>query len=72
MFSREHQFGKVELVSITEPNHSMVEMERMIECVQMILKKLELPYRLVELCSTDLGFSSSYTIDLEVWMHPNF
>tara|TARA_A100001015_G_C14991422_1_gene714116 strand:- start:29 stop:1306 length:1278 start_codon:yes stop_codon:yes gene_type:complete len=65
---REHQFGKVELVSITEPNHSMVEMERMIECVQMILKKLELPYRLVELCSTDLGFSSSYTIDLEVWM----
>ena len=65
---REHQFGKVELVSITEPNHSMVEMERMIECVQMVLKKLELPYRLVELCSTDLGFSSSYTIDLEVWM----
>ena len=65
---REHQFGKVELVSITEPNKSMVEMERMIECVEMILKKLNIPYRLVELCSGDLGFSSSYTIDLEVWM----
>ncbi len=65
---REHQFGKVELVSITEPNNSMIEMERMIECVEMILKKLNIPYRLVELCSGDLGFSSSYTIDLEVWM----
>ena len=65
---REHQFGKVELVSITEPNKSMVEMERMIECVEMILKKLCIPYRLVELCSGDLGFSSAYTIDLEVWM----
>ena len=48
---REHQFGKVELVSITEPNKSMAEMERMIECVEMILKKLNIPYRLVELCS---------------------
>ncbi len=65
---REHQFGKVELVSITEPNNSMVEMERMIECVEMILKKLNIPYRLVKLCSADLGFSSSYTVDLEVWM----
>ena len=65
---REHQFGKVELVSIVEPNKSMAEMERMIECVEMILKKLNIPYRLVELCSGDLGFSSAYTIDLEVWM----
>ncbi len=65
---REHQFGKVELVSITEPKKSMTEIERMIECVEMILKKLNLPYRLVELCSGDLGFASSYTIDLEVWM----
>ena len=65
---REHQFGKVELVSITEPKNSMVEMERMIECVEMILRKLNIPYRLVKLCSGDLGFSSSYTIDLEVWM----
>ena len=65
---REHQFGKVELVSITEPFKSMFEMERMIECVEMILEKLSIPYRLVELCSGDLGFSSSYTVDLEVWM----
>ena len=65
---REHQFGKVELVSIAEPVNSMSEMERMIECVEMILKKLSIPYRLVELCSGDLGFSSSYTVDVEVWM----
>ena len=65
---REHQFGKVELVSITEPINSMSEMERMIGCVEMILEKLSVPYRLVELCSGDLGFSSSYTVDLEVWM----
>ena len=65
---REHQFGKVELVSITEPFNSMSEMERMIECVELILKKLSVPYRLVELCSGDLGFSSSYTVDFEVWM----
>ncbi len=65
---REHQFGKVELVSITEPNKSMVEMERMTGCVETILSKLNIPYRLVELCTGDLGFSSSYTIDIEVWM----
>ena len=65
---REHQFGKVELVSITEPTKSNVELERMIDCVELILNELELPYRLVELCSGDIGFSSSYTIDLEVWM----
>jgi len=65
---REHQFGKVELVSITEPDSSSKELERMIECVETILKKIEIPYRLVELCSGDLGFSSSYTIDFEVWM----
>ena len=65
---REHQFGKVELVSIVEPNDSMNELNRMIECVQFILKKLELPYRLVELCSGDLGFSSAYTVDVEVWI----
>jgi len=65
---REHQFGKVELVSITFPNDSMSELERMVKCVEKILEKLELPYRLVELCSADVGFSSSYTIDLEIWM----
>jgi seryl-tRNA synthetase len=65
---REHQFGKVEIVSITHPNKSKIEFERMISCVESILTKLDLPYRLVELCTGDLGFSSTYTIDFEVWM----
>ena len=65
---REHQFGKVELVSITNSRNSMSELQRMINCATRILEKLEIPYRLVELCSTDTGFSSSYTIDIEVWM----
>ncbi len=65
---REHQFGKVELVSITQPESSMNELERMVECVESILKDLNLPYRLMELCSSDVGFSSSYTLDFEVWM----
>ena len=53
---REHQFGKVEIVSITHPDESTTEFDRMISCVESILKKLDLPYRLVELCSGDLGF----------------
>ena len=65
---REHQFGKVELVSITRPESSMNELERMTECVESILKDLNLPYRVMELCSSDVGFSSSYTLDFEVWM----
>ena len=65
---REHQFGKVELVSITLPDSSMNELDRMIDCVETILNKLDLNFRLVELCSGDLGFSSSYTIDFEIWM----
>ncbi len=65
---REHQFGKVEIVSITHPDESVTEFDRMVSCVESILKKLDLPYRLVELCSGDLGFSSTYTIDFEIWM----
>jgi len=65
---REHQFGKVEIVSITHPDKSTIELDRMISCVESILTKLDLPYRLVELCSGDLGFSSTYTIDFEIWM----
>lgn len=65
---REHQFGKVELVSIVHPDESFKELDRMIKCVEKILLELNLPYRMIELCSADLGFSSSYTIDLEVWM----
>ncbi len=65
---REHQFGKVELVSVTLPNKSMEELDRMVQCVETMLNKLDLNFRLVELCSGDLGFSSSYTIDFEIWM----
>lgn len=65
---REHQFGKVELVSITKPHKSMEELDRMINCIETILKQLDLPYRIMKLCSSDVGFSSSYTLDFEVWM----
>ncbi len=65
---REHQFGKVELVTISEPEQSYEELNNMINCVENILKKLSIPYRIVELCSGDIGFSSSYTLDIEIWM----
>ncbi len=65
---REHQFGKVELVTIAEPNESEGELNNMTDCIEKILKELSLPYRMVELCSGDIGFSSSYTIDFEIWM----
>ena len=65
---REHQFGKVELVTISEPQQSYQELNNMINCVENILKKLSIPYRIVELCSGDIGFSSSYTLDIEIWM----
>ena len=65
---REHQFGKVELVTISEPEKSDEELNNMIICVENILKKLSIPYRIVELCSGDIGFSSSYTLDIEIWM----
>jgi len=65
---RNHQFNKVELVWITTPDSSMEILERMRRDAEMVLKLLKLPYRVVELCSYDLGFSSSKTYDLEVWM----
>ncbi len=65
---REHQFGKVELVTISEPEKSDLELDNMVRCVENILKKLFIPYRIVELCSGDIGFSSSYTLDVEIWM----
>ncbi len=65
---REHQFGKVELVSITKPENSDEELDRMIQCIELMLKNLELPYRVICLCSGDTGFSSSITYDFEVWM----
>ncbi|WP_120898839.1 serine--tRNA ligase [Helicobacter pylori] len=65
---RQHQFDKVELVAITHPKESDIMQEHMLESASEILKALELPHRFVQLCSTDLGFSASNTIDIEVWL----
>ncbi len=65
---RQHQFYKVELVSIVEPNNCQKELERMLTCAEEILKKLKLPYRSVLLSTRDMGFSAEKTIDLEVWI----
>ena len=65
---RQHQFYKVELVSIVEPSKCNEELKRMIACAEEILKKLKLPYRLVLLCTGDMGFSAEKTVDLEVWI----
>ena len=65
---RQHQFYKVELVSITTPEQSASEHERMTECAEAILKKLELPFRTVLLCVGDMGFGARKTYDLEVWV----
>ncbi len=65
---RQHQFYKVELVSIVEPKKCLEELERMTNCAQEILKKLNLPYRVVLLSTGDMGFSAEKTYDLEVWM----
>ena len=65
---RQHQFYKVELVSIVHPSKSNEELERMTNCAQQILKKLKLPYRIVLLSTGDMGFSAEKTFDLEVWI----
>ena len=65
---RQHQFYKVELVSIVEPKDALSELERMTNCAQEILKKLNLPYRVVLLATGDMGFSAEKTLDLEVWI----
>jgi seryl-tRNA synthetase len=65
---RQHQFHKVELVSITRPEDSEAEHERMVGCAEAVLKALELPYRKVLLCKGDMGFSARKTYDLEVWL----
>jgi seryl-tRNA synthetase len=65
---RQHQFYKVELVSITTPEQSQAEHERMTECAEKVLKRLELPFRTMLLCTGDMGFSARKTYDLEVWM----
>ncbi|HEV2363442.1 MAG TPA: serine--tRNA ligase [Caulobacteraceae bacterium] len=65
---RLHQFNKVELVSITAPEHSEAEHERMTACAEAVLKRLELPFRTVLLAAGDMGFSAAKTYDLEVWL----
>ena len=65
---RQHQFEKVELVSITTPAQSYDEHERMTRCAEVVLEKLGLPYRRMLLCTGDMGFGSTKTYDLEVWL----
>jgi seryl-tRNA synthetase len=65
---RQHQFPKVELVSITTPEKSKEEHERMLACAEEILRRLDLHYRVVTLCTGDMGFASQKTYDIEVWL----
>jgi seryl-tRNA synthetase len=65
---RQHQFTKVELVSITTPEQSADEHERMLACAEEVLRRLDLHYRVVTLCTGDMGFASQKTYDIEVWL----
>jgi len=65
---RQHQFNKVELVKFTKPEDSWDELEKLTANAEMVLQLLELPYRVVRLCTGDIGFSSAATYDLEVWL----
>tara|TARA_B100000989_G_scaffold42914_1_gene27345 strand:+ start:2340 stop:3638 length:1299 start_codon:yes stop_codon:yes gene_type:complete len=65
---RQHQFSKVEMVFITNPSESNQELDRLVKCAENILQKLKLPYRIMKLCSGDVGFSAKKTYDLEVWL----
>ena len=65
---RQHQFNKVELVKFTTPETSYEELERLLNDAEIILKRLEIPYQVVVLCTGDLGFSAAKTYDIEVWM----
>jgi seryl-tRNA synthetase len=65
---RQHQFNKVELVKFTKPENSYDELEKLLSNAEEVLKRLKLPYRVVDLCSGDLGFSASKTYDIEVWL----
>jgi seryl-tRNA synthetase len=65
---RQHQFSKVELVSITTPETSKDELERMLACAEEVLKQLDLHYRVMTLCAGDMGFSAQKTYDIEVWL----
>jgi seryl-tRNA synthetase len=65
---RQHQFDKVEMVQIVEPAHSNAALEQMVGHAEAILQKLELPYRVITLCTGDMGFSAAKTYDIEVWL----
>jgi len=65
---RQHQFNKVELVKFTKPEESYSELEKLTSHAEEILKRLNIPYRVVKLCAGDLGFSAAMTYDIEVWM----
>jgi seryl-tRNA synthetase len=65
---RQHQFSKVELVSISHPDQSDAEHERMTACAEEVLKRLGLPYRVMLLCTGDMGFGARKTFDIEVWL----
>ncbi|GAB4057930.1 serine--tRNA ligase [Uliginosibacterium sediminicola] len=65
---RQHQFDKVEMVQIVHPDHSYAALDEMVGHAEAILQKLELPYRVVSLCTGDMGFGASKTFDLEVWL----
>jgi len=65
---RQHQFYKVELVSITDAESSLAEHERMTQCAEEVLKRLELPFRTITLCTGDMGFGARKTYDIEVWL----
>jgi seryl-tRNA synthetase len=65
---RQHQFNKVELVKFTKPQNSYDELEKLLSDAEEVLKRLRLPYRVVSLCTGDLGFSASKTYDIEVWL----
>ena len=65
---RQHQFYKVELVSIVEPTESLKELDRMVNCAEEILKLLEIPYQVLLLSSGDMGFSAEKTFDIEAWI----
>ncbi|MEK9724397.1 MAG: serine--tRNA ligase [Rhodospirillaceae bacterium] len=65
---RQHQFTKVEMVSVTTPDQSYEELERMTGCAEEVLKRLELPFRTIVLCTGDMGFGARKTYDIEVWL----
>jgi seryl-tRNA synthetase len=65
---RQHQFNKVEMVKFSDPETSYDELESLLANAESILKKLDIPYQVVELCTGDLGFSAAKTYDIEVWM----